>query len=84
MHLVFQLPTRPLDEKRHTTEGTEFLRSELREMPDPDVNWPAQGTHILDARCRVMQIPSNSNVIIGQSHSYTGKTKPLIRLRLTV
>ncbi|WP_372720007.1 polysaccharide lyase family 7 protein [Novipirellula sp.] len=78
-HLVFWCPVNGA-----TTEGTEFPRSELREMPDPnapDVNWPAHGTHILDARCRVMQVPSNSKVIIGQIHSYTGKTKPLIKLQ---
>jgi hypothetical protein len=67
-----------------TTEGTEFPRSELREMldaRDPSVNWPTQGTHILEARCRVMEVPSNPKVVIGQIHSYSGKAKPLIKLQ---
>ncbi|EMI19585.1 Alginate lyase 2 domain protein [Rhodopirellula maiorica SM1] len=66
------------------TEGTEYPRSELREMldpGDPSVNWTAQGTHILDAECRISKIPSSSKVIIGQIHSYTGKAKPLVKLQ---
>ncbi len=67
-----------------TTEGTEFPRSELREMlhaADPSVNWTAQGTHILDARCKVLEVPSNPKVVIGQIHSYSGKAKPLVKLQ---
>ncbi len=67
-----------------TTEGTEFPRSELREMldpRDPSVNWTSHGTHVLEARCRVQDVPSNPKVIIGQIHSYSGKSKPLIKLQ---
>ncbi len=67
-----------------TTEDTEFPRSELREMldaRDPSVNWTSRGTHTLEARCRVMEVPSTGKVIIGQIHSYTGKSKPLVKLQ---
>lgn len=66
------------------TEGTQFPRSELREMLDPDnskVNWTVHGTHILEAECRVMEVPSNPKVVIGQIHSDSGKSKPLIKLQ---
>lgn len=66
------------------TEGTEFPRSELREMLDPEnpsVNWKAQGTHILSARCRVTEVPSNPKLVIGQIHSYSEKAKPLVKLQ---
>jgi hypothetical protein len=78
-HLVFWCPVNGA-----MTEGTEFPRSELREMLEPDdstVNWPLRGTHILEAQCRVLQVPSNPKVIIGQIHSYSGKSKPLIKLQ---
>ncbi|MGB6220533.1 polysaccharide lyase family 7 protein [Haloferula sp.] len=67
-----------------TTEGSKYCRTELREVIDPnddDVCWPASGTHILDARCRVSAVPSSKKVIIGQIHSYSGKAKPLIKLQ---
>ncbi len=67
-----------------TTEGTEFPRSELREMlkpGDPSVNWTAKGTHRLAARCRVVEVPSNPKVVIGQIHSYLGKARPLVKLQ---
>jgi hypothetical protein len=78
-HLVFWCPVNGA-----TTDGTEYPRSELREMLDPDssrVNWTIHGTHVLDARFRVMQVPSNSKVIIGQIHGYGEKSKPLIKLQ---
>jgi hypothetical protein len=67
-----------------TTGGSSFPRSELRELLDPTnpaVNWTAHGTHILEARCRVTEVPSSQKVIIGQIHSYSGKAKPLIKLQ---
>lgn len=66
------------------TEGTEFPRSELREMLDPNassINWTCKGTHMLKAQCRVLQVPSNPKVIIGQIHSYSGKARPLVKLQ---
>ena len=66
------------------TENTEYPRTELRELIDPandNVCWAAPGTHVLDARCRVSEVPSSQKVIIGQIHSYSGKAKPLIKLQ---
>jgi hypothetical protein len=67
-----------------TTENTEYPRSELREVIDPlddNVNWGAPGTHVLEARCRVREVPSSQKVIIGQIHSYSGRARPLIKLQ---
>ncbi len=67
-----------------TTEGTEYPRTELRELLDPEspqVNWPAAGLHVLRARCQVREVPSSQKVIIGQIHSYTGKARPLVKLQ---
>jgi len=50
--------------------------------PDDDnVCWAAPGTHLLQARCRVIEVPSSQKVIIGQIHGYSGKAKPLIKLQ---
>ena len=67
-----------------TTEGTQYPRSELREMlqpGNPSNNWSFSGSHEMTARCRVLQIPSDPKVVIGQIHSYTGKSKPLVKLQ---
>lgn len=67
-----------------TTENTDYARTELREMLDPaddNVCWPAPGTHVLNARCRVSEVPSSQKVIIGQIHGYSGKANPLIKLQ---
>lgn len=67
-----------------TTEGTEYPRTELREMLDPRnprVNWSPVGTHAMSARCQVRDVPSSQKVIIGQIHSYSGKARPLIKLQ---
>lgn len=66
------------------TEGTDYARSELREMQEPGnprKNWMAKGSHVLTARCRILQVPSNPKVVIGQIHSASGKKKPLIKLQ---
>lgn len=66
------------------TEGTDYSRSELREMTkrnDPSVNWDSSGTHVMTARLRVLQVPSNPKVVIGQIHGYGSKTRPLIKLQ---
>lgn len=67
-----------------TTEGTQFPRSELREMlqpGNPRKNWSFAGSHEMTARCRVLEIPSDPKVVIGQIHSDTGKSKPLVKLQ---
>jgi hypothetical protein len=56
-----------------TRGGSNHPRSELREMIDPtsnDVNWDSYGTSFLDAKVRVMQVPSDGIVIIGQAHGH--------------
>lgn len=66
------------------TENTEYPRAELREIIDPAddrVCWAAPGTHVLAARCRVLEVPSSQKVIIGQIHGFSGKAKPLIKLQ---
>jgi|688.fasta_scaffold135699_3 hypothetical protein len=67
-----------------TTENTDYARTELREMLDPsddNVCWAAPGTHVLNARCKVSEVPSSQKVIIGQIHGYSGKANPLIKLQ---
>ena len=66
-----------------TTQGSAFPRSELRELLDPNdysVNWTGYGAHRLDAQCKVTQVPERKRVIIGQIHSYTVATFPLVKL----
>src|SRR5688572_18098564 len=56
-----------------TTSGSTYPRSELRERIDPSstsVNWPPWGTHILNAQCKITQLPSNGRTVIAQIHSY--------------
>ena len=66
-----------------TTSGSSYPRSELREQIVPgnnNINWAGYGTHILDAQCKVTQMPSTEKVIIGQIHSKTGLARPLVKL----
>ena len=35
----------------------------------------------MEARCRIMDLPEYSKVVIGQIHGYSGKKKPLIKLQ---
>jgi hypothetical protein len=65
-----------------TTSGSTYPRSELRELiagtdNSTSVNWNALGTHILNAECRVTQVPSTGKVIIGQIH---GGSTPLCKI----
>jgi parallel beta-helix repeat protein len=67
-----------------TTSGSSYPRAELRELLDPEndnVNWTGYGTHILNAQCKVTQIPSSKKTIIGQIHSFSGNAYPLIKLQ---
>lgn len=66
------------------TENTDYPRTELREVIDPsddNVCWKAPGTHVLDVRCRVSEVPSTQKVIIGQIHGFSGKAVPMIKLQ---
>lgn len=59
-----------------TTGGSSYPRTELREQLNAGQNapnWYADGTHVLDAECRIVQVPSSGRVIIGQVH---GKAAP--------
>ena len=67
-----------------TTSGSSFPRSELRELLDPgDVseNWTAQGTHVLDAQCKVHQVPSTTRTVLGQIHGYVGAAPVLVLIK---
>lgn len=59
-------------------------RSELREMLDPNsarANWSAAQDSEMNARCKVMAVPSaNPQVIVGQIHAYTA-AHPLVMLQ---
>ncbi len=58
-------------------------RSELREMLDPtkgSVNWYAATKSVLNAQLRVLEVPSNGRVIIGQIHGY-GNGQTLLGLQ---
>jgi hypothetical protein len=77
--LVFRCPV-----SGAKTKSAKYPRSELREMLDPGdaaVNWPLRGTHLLDARCQVNEVPSSQKIIIGQIHSYSGEARPLVKLQ---
>ena len=66
-----------------TTSGSDYPRSELRELPDPrddNVNWALAGTATLTANCRILRVPgSTGKVVIGQVHAFDGP--PLVKLR---
>ena len=67
-----------------TTANSSFPRSELRELLDPadnSVNWSGWGVHQLDAQCRILQIPSNGKVVIGQIHAYISSASALVLLK---
>jgi PKD repeat protein len=66
-----------------TTSGTTSPRSELREELSPgdtSVNWILYGTHILDAQCKVLQVSSTKEVIIGQIHAYSSAALPTVKI----
>jgi hypothetical protein len=67
-----------------TTRGSSYPRSELRELLNPaddNLNWTGYGTHVLNARCVVSQMPSTKKVVIGQIHGYAPNDKPLVKLQ---
>jgi len=59
-------------------------RSELREEISPgdtSINWIPYGTHILNAQCKVLQVPpSSEEVIIGQIHAESGGGLPTLKI----
>jgi PKD repeat protein len=66
-----------------TTSGSSYPRSELRELINPSsstVNWIPFGTHVLDAQCKVLQVPGSKKVIIGQIHAYSSAALPTVKI----
>jgi hypothetical protein len=68
----------------YTTRSTDRTRTELRET-DADgslQNWLIDGDidHKLTAALRVMQLPSNGVIVVGQIHSRNGD--PLLKLKM--
>jgi PKD repeat protein len=67
-----------------TTGGSSYPRSELRELiatNNTGVNWIPYGTHILNAQCKVLQVPpTTKEVIIGQIHGYSGDALPTVKV----
>ena len=67
-----------------TAGGSRHPRAELRELIDPSnhgVNWDSSGTAILDAKLRVMQVPSDGILIVGQVHGYDAAPLVLVYYR---
>ena len=67
-----------------TTSGSTYPRSELRERIDPSstsVNWPPWGTHILNAQCKITELPSNGRTVIAQIHSYISPAPALVLIK---
>ena len=65
-----------------TTSGSDYPRSELREVLDPgndNVNWTLDDKSVLQAKCMVQQVPdSTGKVVVGQIHGF--QVNPLVKL----
>lgn len=64
-----------------TTKGSSYARSELRELIDPDddnVNWTIAQRSVLQAKCKVLRVPANGKLVVGQIHGF--QTTPLLKL----
>ncbi|MGP0170973.1 polysaccharide lyase family 7 protein [Pseudomonas sp. NCHU5208] len=62
-----------------TAGGSSSPRAELREMLDPSnlsMTWSGAGESVQDAMLKVMQVPRDGIVIVGQVHGY--RSAPLI------
>src|SRR3989338_6033923 len=67
-----------------TAGGSNSPRSELREMlapPSTTVNWDSFGKAKLDAQVRVMQVPPDGIVIVGQVHGYNAAPLVMVYYR---
>ena len=67
-----------------TTSGSTYPRSELRERIDPSstsVNWPPWGMHVLNAQCKITELPSNGRTVIAQIHSYISPAPALVLIK---
>ena len=67
-----------------TAGGSSHPRNELREMIDPgnhEVNWDSSGNSILDAQLRILQVPSDGILIVGQVHGFEAAPLVLVYYR---
>nr|WP_298143171.1 polysaccharide lyase family 7 protein [uncultured Pseudomonas sp.] len=67
-----------------TAGGSSHPRNELREMIDPgnhEVNWTSSGNSILDAQLRILQVPSDGILIVGQVHGFDAAPLVLVYYR---
>jgi hypothetical protein len=67
-----------------TTSGSTYPRSELRERIDPSStseNWPPWGMHVLNAQCKITELPSNGRTVIAQIHSYISPAPALVLIK---
>ncbi len=67
-----------------TTTNSDNPRTELREQinsGDNSPNWTFRGTHVLDAKCKILQVPSSGQFWIGQIHGYLNIAPVLCLLR---
>ncbi len=67
-----------------TTPNSVSPRTELREQISPGSNsdnWTSPGTHILEAQCKILQVPSSGQFWIGQIHGYLNNAPALFLLR---
>lgn len=67
-----------------TIGGSRHPRNELREMLDSSnhaVTWNSQGNAILEAKLRVMQVPRDGILIVGQVHGFDAAPLVLVYYR---
>ena len=67
-----------------TTPNSANPRTELREQinsGDNSPNWTYRGTHLLEAQCKILQVPSSGQFWIGQIHGYLNTAPVLCLLR---
>jgi hypothetical protein len=67
-----------------TAGGSRHPRNEFRELIDPsshEVNWNSFGNSILEAKLRVMQVPRDGILIVGQVHGFDAAPLVLVYYR---
>ncbi len=67
-----------------TAGGSKHPRNEFRELIDPSnlsVNWDSSGTAMLEAKLRVMQVPRDGILIVGQVHGFDAAPLVLVYYR---
>eukprot|EP00456_Euglypha_rotunda_P032135 TRINITY_DN2492_c0_g1_i4.p1 TRINITY_DN2492_c0_g1~~TRINITY_DN2492_c0_g1_i4.p1 ORF type:complete len:201 (+),score=27.78 TRINITY_DN2492_c0_g1_i4:89-604(+) len=66
------------------TSGSNYPRSELREMP-ANGEWGNTGTHEMNATCKISQLPQSGKLVIGQVHAdgVSGSCSIILELEMT-